>query len=178
MTRFFLACGLGATLGLFGCDVRMGDVSTRDAGIGDASPSDGSAPHDASVAHDAPVGHDAFAAHDAGHDAFVAHDAGHDSGHDAHVAHDAGHDAHVGHDAYVCPTWSHDVQPLLHRHCGGCHSTLTPAFVASRSTAESHVSAIISAGTRPGPMASRDPLGGLSHGDDTLLRTWISCGAH
>jgi hypothetical protein len=165
---------VSTALALVGCDVQPSLLA--------GPPVDAGPPHDGAAdgaAHDAGT-HDAAAAHDAGHvmDAGP-HDGGaHDAGHHDAGHHDAGNDAHVAHDAYVCPTWSHDIQPLLRRHCGACHGSVRPAFVSSQSTAHTDVNAILSAGTRPGSMSYRDPLGGLSHADDAELRAWVACGAH
>lgn len=79
-------------------------------------------------------------------------------------------------DAYVCPTWS-DVAPILQAHCGDCHGTQRPAFVGNRTTASTNMTAIISAGTSPGSMAFRDPMGGFSTAEDDLMRAWKACGS-
>lgn len=104
-------------------------------------------------------------------DAYVppGHDAGHTTTPDAWVPPAA--------DAYVCPTWAGSIHTLLDQHCGDCHTTQRPAFVNSQSSARTNYSAIISAGTPPGSMSYRDPLGGFSADDDGQIRAWIACGA-
>jgi hypothetical protein len=109
--------------------------------------------------------------------------------HDAYVGHDAfvpPHDAAAPpHDAYVCPTYTHQVQPIYSRHCGGCHSSGSlPNFASSYTVANQSSSACstsmaqctIALGQPGGSMAYRDPLHGFSGSELATLRSWIACG--